>query len=106
MKGKFLKSRRQVLRYSATLPAAGLVAMLPRSLLGAELPRVEETEPTAIALKYKHDATKSERTNTEAFCHNCRYFKGTAQTEWAPCDLFPGKSVAAQGWCNVWAMRG
>lgn len=104
MTDKFSESRRRLL--CSTLPAAGIVAMLPRGLYSAELPHVEENDPTAIALKYKHDATESERTNPEAFCHNCRYFRGTQQTEWAPCDLFPGKSVAAQGWCNVWAMRG
>ena len=25
--------------------------------------------------------------------------------EWRPCSLFPGKSVAADGWCSAWVKK-
>lgn len=106
MKRTFSRSRRSLLQNSCGL-AALAAAGLPASLLAADLPHVTEDDPTAKALKYVHDATKSpDRKDTEAFCHNCRYFKGKKGSDWGPCDLFAGKQVNANGWCNVWAKKG
>lgn len=106
MKDGFSKSRRLLLRSSGLLGACGVLANLPSRARAAELPHVDESDKTAVQLKYVHDATKSARTNPESYCHNCRYFKGNESTEWERCDLFPGKSVNAKGWCNVWAKKG
>ncbi|MEX0871158.1 MAG: high-potential iron-sulfur protein, partial [Aquisalimonadaceae bacterium] len=76
------------------------------SVQASDLPRVSEDDSTAKNLKYVHDAASSDaRKNSNEFCHNCRYFKGTQSTEWERCDIFPGKAVAAEGWCNVWVAK-
>lgn len=108
MKDEFSRSRRAILRGSAIgLAALAGSALLPAARLQAsDQPQVSEDDTTAKALKYKHDATASERPSADQFCNNCRYFRGSAGDEWAPCDLFPGKVVNGNGWCNVWAKKG
>jgi hypothetical protein len=108
MKDSFSSSRRVILKRSAMgLAAIAGSALLPSTrLFAADLPKVSEDEPTAKALKYVHNAAESERPSADQYCHNCRYYRGAASDEWAPCDLFPGKQVAGQGWCNVWAKKG
>lgn len=82
----------------------------------AQAPALEESDPTAAALGYKHrvadiDAVKFPRRSTEAngstqFCDNCVLYTGpTGEGQWGACALFPGKTVAAKGWCNVWAPK-
>ena len=108
MKQKFSRSRRALLQGSACGFIALAGAALPLELRGAdkkELPHVTEDDPTAKALKYKQDAAQSERKDAKQFCNTCRYFKGKKGDAWGPCDLFPGKAVNAQGWCNVWAQK-
>jgi hypothetical protein len=103
----FSKTRRSVLRGSVAAGAAALLAAaLPASRSrAADLPEVSETDPTAKGLKYVADATKSERTDQSQFCHSCRYYKGTGATGKGPCDLFPGKSVNAEGWCAAYMKK-
>ena len=99
MKSTFSRSRRSLLQGSACglIALAGLAVPSDR-LRAAELPPLSEDDPQAKALKYKEDATKSERKDPKQFCHNCRYFKGKKGDARGPCDLFPGKSVNANGW--------
>lgn len=109
MKTKFCHSRRKAIKQSLAV-AAGVAGLGPAMLASPRLraqeqERVSEDDPTAVQLKYKHDATASERPSDDQFCHNCTYFKGSADQEWAPCDLFPGKAVAGNGWCNVWTLK-
>lgn len=108
MKNHFSKSRRELLRNSALgLGAVAVAGLVPWTRSRAQdLPRVSEDSETAQGLEYVHDATTSSaRENGDAFCHNCRYFKGDKNTEWAGCDLFPGEAVNSRGWCNVWAAK-
>ena len=76
-------------------------------------PRVDEaTDPTAIALNYKHDATAADRAGAakpgappeQQTCANCQLIQ-TDAGEWRPCSLFPGKLVAANGWCSSWVLK-
>jgi hypothetical protein len=76
-------------------------------------PHVDEAaDPTAIALKYRHDAAAADRAGAakpgappEAQnCANCQLIQADAG-EWRPCTLFPGKLVAANGWCNSWIIK-
>ena len=73
----------------------------------AEGATLSENDPLAQQLMYVHDAKRANadlRAENE-FCHNCRYFRCESDCSWGPCDLFPGKVVNAQGWCNVWAPK-
>ena len=85
--------------------------MLPSSggqAVARELPRVEESDPTAVALGYVHDGSQiaeATRGNDANICLTCRFYSDPNATDWGPCVLFPGKSVAAIGWCRTWTVR-
>lgn len=112
MNKSFSRSRRSLLQGSALGLAALAGAAIPLRLTAADekaqgLPHLAEDDPSAKALKYVHDATKSpDRKDANAFCHNCRYFKPKKPSDpWGPCDLFPGKAVNTNGWCSVWVKK-
>ncbi len=104
-------SRRQALK----LVAGAAVAVPLGALLGsgaavaADLPQVTEDDPIAVGLKYKHDATQAARTDkagvaaADQVCANCNFAQG--EGDWVGCSIFPGKSVAAKGWCTAWAPK-
>ena len=89
------------------VPVSSLIG--GRNALAADLPQVSETDPIAIGLKYKHDATQAPRVDkagksaNEQFCSNCQFVQG--EGEWAPCSIFPGKAVNAKGWCTAWVPK-
>ena len=75
----------------------------------AELAPLKETDSLAVSMGYKEDATKvdtKKHANYKAgqTCANCQFYQGAA-TGVGPCQLFPGKSVQAKGWCQVWAQK-
>ena len=80
------------------------------SAAAAELPRLDEGDPSATALGYVHDATsvdtaKYPRYASGQLCSNCALYQGSADDEWAGCSIFPGKAVKGTGWCNVYAPK-
>lgn len=110
MKREFSPGRRRIL-HNYVLGAAGfaLLGALPdrEARASEDLPKVSLDDPTAKQLAYTHDADAdalAERKSGE-YCYNCRYFKGDESTDWAKCDLFPGKLVNSRGWCNVYASK-
>lgn len=83
----------------------------------ADLPQLEESDAMAQALGYKHDAgevdpeqfpSRGEPDSASEFCKNCVHFQvpGGGEPQWAPCTIFPGKLVNADGWCSAWAAKG
>ncbi|WP_431636714.1 high-potential iron-sulfur protein [Dyella sp. KULCS107] len=95
------ESRRRFLKIAAgTAAAAVVVGTLPRLARAADLPHVSASDPTAKALGYVEDAsaTKDPKHKAGDTCANCQFYSGGA-TGYGPCQLFPGKSVAAKGWC-------
>jgi len=96
-----IESRRRFLKLAAgTAAAAALVSGLPRVARADDLPHVSEADPTAKALGYVEDATKTTDAKHKAgdTCANCQFYTGAA-TGYGPCQLFPGKAVSAKGWC-------
>lgn len=88
------------------LPAAGLV----REAAAADLPHLDEKDALAAAMGYVHDASKVDATKAPqhkpgAKCSNCIQVQGKEGDAWRPCVLFPGKLVAADGWCKVWVVK-
>ena len=72
--------------------------------------RLEENEPTAQALGYKHDAGMADKkkfANWQAgqTCANCLQYQAKPTDAWGPCAIFPGKQVAAKGWCAAWVKK-
>jgi phage tail sheath protein FI len=73
-------------------------------------PMVSETEPTALGLGYKADTTKVDNTKYAKHqatqkCVNCQLYQGAADSKAGLCPLFPGKQVAANGWCSAWVKK-
>lgn len=102
-------ARRQFIQISAAA-AAGCFLQTSREAQASDLPQLTEDDPMAVAMKYTHDASTVEaasRANPAAdqTCANCALIQGDDGAEWRPCQIFPGKSVAAKGWCSVWAPK-
>ena len=98
---KDIESRRRFLKAAAgTAAAAAVIGSLPRFARAADLPHVTESDPTAKALGYVEDAstTKDAKRKAGDTCTNCQFYSG-GPTGYGPCQLFPGKSVSAKGWC-------
>ncbi len=98
---KDLESRRRFLKVAAgTTAAAVLVGGMPRLLRAADLPHLSPDDPTAKALGYVEDASKTPnpKRTADAVCANCQFYSG-GPTGYGPCQLFPGKAVNAKGWC-------
>lgn len=96
-----IESRRRFLKVAAGTTAAAMVlGGLPRFARAADLPPVTDADPTAKALDYVEDATTSKNAKYVAGddCTNCQFYSG-GPTGRGPCQLFPGKSVNAKGWC-------
>ena len=105
-------SRRRFIKLSAAGVAAVPLASLAvgRIAWAEDLPQVEESDPQAQGLGYKHDATQVDTTKYTKYeagqiCENCQLYTGKEGEEWGPCAIFPGKAVAAKGWCSAWVAR-
>jgi High potential iron-sulfur protein len=100
-------TRRSFIALASVTGAALLAGIRPALTLaqgGAALPHLSESDPTGKALGYVEDAGKVDKTKFPAYkpgahCATCNFFQGKAADEYGPCQIFPGKAVAAKGWC-------
>jgi hypothetical protein len=88
------------------LTATGLVAApFANALLGgnaAAADLIKESDPAAVKLKYKADATKApERTDPTEFCDNCLAYARKDSAS-GTCSALEDRLVAAKGWCTSW----
>jgi hypothetical protein len=89
---------------STGIGAAALISALPRDAFADDLPHLTLDDPTAKALNYTEDASKAPAPHQAGqTCANCNFFHGAAG--YGPCDLFPGKSTNAKGWCSGYAKK-
>lgn len=73
-------------------------------------PKVDEAEALAVALGYKHDASKIDaakqpRHQAGQVCRSCIQWKGNDTDAWGPCAIFPKKLVNGNGWCTTYARK-
>jgi hypothetical protein len=99
------------------LAASGVTFLAPMGLMlvaarvqAAELPHLDEADPTAAALGYKHDTTKVDPAKYPShkpaqICAGCSLVQGAVTDAWRPCGIFPGKAVNAKGWCAAFAAK-
>jgi hypothetical protein len=102
-------ARRKFLQLSA-VAAAGYFVQPGREAQAQDLPQLSEDDPMAKAMKYTNDASTvdpASRNNPapEQNCANCALIQGDDGETWRPCQIFPGKTVHADGWCSVWAPK-
>lgn len=94
-------SRRELLKHGlmagAMAPAFGLLA---NSAAFAANPMLDPADPQAQGLGYVAKSPNSGQT-----CANCSQYKGAAGASKGACLIFPGKDVAANGYCKAWAKK-
>lgn len=101
------KSSRRVFMLQAVAATGALAAL---GSAHAAAPMLAETDAQAVALGYKADATKVDKTKQAKFvagsnCANCGLYQGKAGDAAGGCPLFAGKQVSAKGWCNAWVKK-
>jgi hypothetical protein len=99
--------RRRLLKLAAFGIAAAPFAstLLGREARAADLPMVDDKDPTAQALGYHCVAGNNPaHKDAAAICATCMFY--TAQNEKAgACVLFPGKAVCHGGWCTSYQKK-
>lgn len=88
-------SRRAVLKGLAAIPVIAAVGY--HGSASAEM--VSPDDPTAKALEYTEHSTHEGQS-----CSKCNLYQGGAAAS-GPCPIFPGKDVAATGWCKSWVAK-
>lgn len=86
------------------------VAQEPAPATAGPMPLVEETAAQAVALGYVANHTRADTVKFKSYvagnqCSTCALYLGKAGDAEGPCPLFPGKHVAAVGWCNSWVKK-
>lgn len=91
--------------------AAGSAALsLARVAQAQGAPMVNETDAQAVALGYAADTNKVDqkkypRHAASQACAGCQLYSGKPGDASGPCGIFPGKQVAAKGWCSAWVKK-
>jgi hypothetical protein len=89
------RNRRALLKGFAAIPVVAIAGY--QSLAHAEMVSVDD--PTAKALQYTEKSTMEGKS-----CSNCNFYSGTGGAS-GPCAIFPGKEVAADGYCSSWISK-
>ena len=102
--GENMSTRRQFMM--TLVPAAAVLTAATGAR--AQAAKIDEKDPAAVALAYKHDATKVDAKANPTYkagnnCLNCQFYQG--KDAWGVCPLLGGKQVAAKGWCQAWAKK-
>jgi len=95
-------ARRGLLRrFALGLSLAPLAAATPGH--SAEPSALSESDPSAKALGYVEDASRSKEAAPGSTCSNCSVFSGQSGAAEGACSIFQGKLVKAAGWCRGWS---
>ena len=104
-----MKSNRRIFVIQSVV-SAGILATTRLAQAQAAAPLVQESDPQAVALGYKNDATKADKVKYPKYaagqhCANCALYQGKPTDATAGCPLFAGKQVAAKAWCSAWTKK-
>jgi hypothetical protein len=96
-------------RFIELVPVAGL-GLLGGGSASAQYPRLEESDPKALAIGYVADAARVDPKKYPKYvpgedCSTCQFYLTKPTEPWGPCTLFPRKLVAGKGWCDAFATR-
>jgi len=91
------------------LSAAGAATLALNGQVQAQV-AVAETDPQAVALGYKTDASKVDKAKYAKYaagqsCASCALYQGAAGSAAGGCSLFAGKQVSSKGWCSAYAKK-
>lgn len=67
--------------------------------------KVEESEPKAASLGYRHDSSQVDKKRFPKHgagerCTGCMAWLGKPSDAWAECDLMADRLVSGTGWCS------
>jgi hypothetical protein len=107
MNTKSIDRRRFLVIGSSALAVAAAIAA-PRAR--AQAAKLDEKDPQAAGLGYRHDTTKVDGAkfpnhSAQQQCSNCALYQGKASDALGGCPIFAGRQVAAKGWCSAWAKK-
>lgn len=93
---------------AAVIPVAAIFASR-EAAAQASTPKLSVTDPVAKALLYTENAATVDKAKAPTFkpgstCANCIQIQGDTG-DWRGCTAFPGKLVAAKGWCSAWVEK-
>lgn len=86
--------RRTLIKGIAIVPAIAALGISSNAF--AEMLSLDD--PTAKALQYTEKSSKDGQS-----CANCSLYNGDDKA--GACTIFPGKQVAAAGWCTSWIAK-
>lgn len=100
--------RRRFLAIGTSALAVAAAIAAPRAR--AQAAKLDEKDPQAAGLGYRHDTTKVDaakfpKHTAQQQCSNCALFQGKAADAWGGCPIFAGKQVSGKGWCSAWAKK-
>lgn len=104
----------QVVAGSTTLASGAALAQASKPAAAPAAPAastmLSEADGQAVALGYKADGTKVDTKKFPKYaasqlCSNCQLYTGKDKEAAGPCGIFPGKQVAAKGWCSAWVKK-
>ena len=90
--------------------AAGSLLATATTATQAQAKKLEESDPQATALGYKHDTKQVDKAkypkhDDSQTCSNCQLYQGKPDDPFAGCAIFAGKQVAGPGWCSAWIKK-
>jgi hypothetical protein len=106
--GQVMKSQR--LSRRTALVGIGLsvgAAAFSKLARAGEAPHLDPKDPQAAKLGYVEAAAQVDLKKFPTYakgqtCENCLQLEGASGAPYRPCTVFPGKTVAAAGWCSSW----
>ncbi len=96
---------------AVAIPVASLCATRQaQAAAQAAAEPLAESDPQAKALGYVSDASKVDAKSNPTYkpgqnCAGCLQLTGKVGDAFRPCNLFPGKTVSAKGWCKAWVKK-
>ena len=110
MKQTRINIRRRDFLKIGTLAVASVAMGMRAGTSAAQGAQLDENDPTAQSLGYKHDASKVDKAKYPKYaagqnCASCQLFQGKPGDAWGPCPIFGGKNVNAKGWCSAYVKK-
>ena len=103
-----MNQRRTFLR---SLSSIAIVSASGIPLSAFALEKVNPKDPQAVSLGYTDntktvDDKKYPKHQASQSCSGCQFFQAAQQSgDIAPCTVFGGKGVAANGWCSAYVKK-
>lgn len=105
-----MTTRRTFIIHGAVGSASAAIGLLAANQATAQITPVAETDSQAVALSYKINPAKVDKTKYPKYaagqnCKSCQLYQGKADDKMGGCPLFAGKQVAASAWCSAWIKK-